>query len=274
LKTLKQLTLNLDVRVGRYLNITHPALIRSPQLQKLGHGVLTRKEWTEARLAGYNQAGIDSIALDTDTSYLARAFGIERRKLESGLRLANYIEHAGYRTILEVGCGEMITSWAIKSRLPAIQYFATDYDNFLIEKMKRLPILDPIAKNCVSIDDMDASYLRHYDLVTAWDLFYALDTKQMVSFMRNIKAASCTLVVCSSQIIGPVRALSYFLKSRLWNYAGQCRRGELRAHGFKCSVGYYRNIALKLGMSCKLIDNPPICDRVGDCYYFIEIATR
>lgn len=230
-----------------------------------GRGVYTREEWAQARRVGYNDAGPESAAIDTEVGFLRRAFGGERRKLESGLRLADHLKQAGYRSVLEVGCGEMITSWAIKSRLPEIRYLATDYDDFVVAKCRRLRLLEPIEKACLDVDAVTVAELQPFDVVVAWEVFYAFDTVRFVRFLEKVKAADSALIICSGQLVGPLRAASYLVKSRMQGYAGRCERGEVRAHGFKCSVGHYRQIAAGLGLACRL---------VGDCYVFLEFTAR
>lgn len=91
---LKQLALNGDVWLGQWLDLQHLAHTREAFVPG-GRGVYAREEWTQARRAGDNDAGPESAAIDTEAGFLRRVFGGERRKLESGLRLADHLEQAG-----------------------------------------------------------------------------------------------------------------------------------------------------------------------------------
>jgi len=105
----KQLALNWDVRLGTHLPIRHVAYTEETLL-KSGRGAYSREEWTLARRTGYNRAGPEAQELDSESSFLRRALGSERRKVLTGLRLADYLSGATCRSVLEIGCGEMISA--------------------------------------------------------------------------------------------------------------------------------------------------------------------
>ena len=270
---LKQLILKYDARLGSLLAIRHIAYTAEKILNQ-GQGAYTREEWTKARQAGYNQAGSNTQELDSEVSFLRRAFGVEQRKLQTGLRLAPYLQLSGCQAVLEVGCGEMITGWAIKSCLPGLRYCATDYDDFVIQKCQKLPLLDSLEKFTLDIDAVPVDLLGQFQVILAWDVFYAFDTARLSLFLNKIKAARTNLMICSSQITGPFRSFSYLLKSRLHGYAAYCTTGRLRAHGFKCSLRYYFQLAKIHGLDCELIAPPPLDSPAGDSYYFIKISSR
>ena len=71
---LKQLTLNGDVWLGQWLDLQHLGYTRESFVPGT-RGVYAREEWTKARQAGYNDAGIGSSAIDTEAGFLRRAFG-------------------------------------------------------------------------------------------------------------------------------------------------------------------------------------------------------
>jgi hypothetical protein len=81
-------------------------------------------------------------------------------------------------------------------------------------------------------------------------------------------------MMCTGQLVGPLRGLSYAVKSRLSDYGGRSRSGELRGHGFKCSVRYYQNVARRCGLDCEIADAPPANSEAGDCYFFLRFAER
>lgn len=267
--SLKLALQNWDILAGQFCAIAHTAYT-SERILAEGQGAYTQEEWERARKAGYNAAGLNSTALDTETGFLHRAFGIELRKVVSGLRMAHYLEKTAVTSVLEVGCGEMITSWAIKSRLPHLRVTATDYDAFVVSKCQKLPLLDPLEKDCLNIDDVTVDYLRRHQVILAWDVFYAFDSPRLLVFLTKLKAAKTRLVVCSSQIIGPLRAFSYFIKSRLHRYDAACRRGAMRDHGFKCTIGHYQKLAASVGLRCKKVSMPDPCERTGDLYVFVQ----
>lgn len=270
---LKQLILNCDARLGSLLTIQHIAYTAENILVE-GRGAYTREEWAKTRQAGYNSIGPNAEELDSETSFLRRAFGIEQRKLQTGLRLVPHLKLSRCNAVLEVGCGEMITGWVIKSCLPALRYCASDYDEFVIQKCRKLPLLDSLEKFTLDIDAVSVDLLSKFHLIVAWDVFYAFETERLSRFLEKIKIARANLMICSSQITGPLRTLSYLLKSRLWGYAADCISGRLRAHGFKCSLRYYIELAKRSGLKCELVESPPLNSPAGDSYYFIKISSR
>lgn len=271
--SLKQLILNCDARLGSLLNIKHTAYTAENILVQ-GQGAYSQEEWTKARKAGYNRAGLNAKELDSEASFLRRAFGIEQRKLQTGLRLVPHLLLSGYHAVLEVGCGEMVTSWVIKSCLPGLRYCATDYDDFVIQKCRKLPLLNSLEKLTLDIDAISVDLLREFQLIVAWDVFYAFETARLSLFLDKIKIARTNLMICSSQITGPLRTLSYLLKSGLRGYAAKCITGRFRAHGFKCSLRYYYELAKRSGLDYELVASPPLDSPAGDSYYFIKISSR
>lgn len=269
--TIKPLFQGWDVRVGRWVRIQHTAYMQE-QVLVSGRGVYTRDDWTRARQADFRNMA--ATAAEADEQFLQRALGVERRKLDSGLRLADWIERVGARSVLELGCGEMITGWAIKGRLPHLRYVATDFDSFVIERARCTPLLAGLEKSVLDVDEVSAETLAGFDLVAAWDVFYAFSTERLERFLAKIKASGSVFMMCTGQLVGPMRSLSYAVRSRLSDYGGRCRGGQLRDHGFKCSVGYYRDVARRCDLACEIADAPPWHSGTGDCYFFVRFGGR
>lgn len=266
---IKSLIQNLDVSAGRYVTIHHTAYAELPvQGLENGRGAYSREDWTRARQAGH-YGPADST--EPDTAFLRRAFGAEHRKLVSGLRFADWANRAGVVSVLELGSGEMITSWAIHGRLPHARYLATDFDPFVVRTCERIPLLAGIEKAVLDIDDIDVALVAQFNVIVAWDVFYAFTTERMIRLLVKIKAAGAVLMICSSQIVGPLRGLSYLIKSRLHGYAARCRAGDCRDHGFKSSLRYHQGLARRTGLKCELVEAPPWAGRSGDSYFFIKL---
>jgi predicted nicotinamide N-methyase len=270
---LKRLAVVGDAIAGRFLSIQHTAY-KAERFRASGGGVYIKDDWARAWRADLASADRTATEFGPDGAFLWRAFGPERRKLESGLRLAEWIHLVQVQSVLEIGSGEMITSWAIKGRLPHIRYVATDYESAVVDRCRQTPMLTTIQKDTLDADEVDPPILAQFDLVVAWDVFYAFSTARMEKFLDKIRQAGCRFLMASSQIVGPGRALSYAIKSRIFDYAGQCRAGRLRDHGFKCSLGYYRRLARRAGLEASLVDSPPWTGLTGDCYFFIGFSAR
>lgn len=266
---LRQLLLNLDVSAGAWWPIQHIAYSRSSLLRG-GRGAWTRDEWTRARLEGYEGAVPDHLdAATAQARFVSRAFGAERRKLESGWRLADWIRAEGVRSVLEIGCGEMVTSWAIKVCTPEVRYVASDFDALVIERSRAVPALTGIETRVADVDALSTPEIESFDLVVGWDVLYAFSTERLIALLEKFRRGGTRLMMCSGQIVGPLRALLYAAKSRAFNYKAQCAAGVIRDHGFKCSVRYYDLLARRVGLRCRLVDSPPVDERFGDCYFFL-----
>lgn len=262
----KRALLDADVLLGRFAPIRHTAYSQVDGLGS-GRGVLTREEWTLARERGYD-GPVDERS-DPDERFLTRAYGAELRKHESGYRLAQWVKTQPIRSVLEIGCGEMITGWTIAAGLPRVRYVSSDFDPLVIERARAVRVLRDMEKCVLDVFTVTPDDLRAFDLVVAWDVLYAFSDEQLLTLLEKIKNAGTRLVMCSSQIVGPVRALSYAIKSRAFDYASQCASGTLRDHGCKCSLGHYRSVAERAGLRCKLLGLPPNRPQSGDRYYFV-----
>src|SRR5687767_3578739 len=101
----------------------------------------TADEWSAARKSGYRGVGPDAGELSTDTRYLRRMFTRHVRNTFAALRFARTFDLSHTRGVLEVGCGEMVQAWVLKTVYPHLRYVATDFDPFVIERCAALATL-------------------------------------------------------------------------------------------------------------------------------------
>jgi len=265
---LKRLAVNVDIALGQWFASRYVAYRAATPFDEGRGPLVSAHDWTVARERGY-----DGAAPSGDEVYFARAFGPERRKLISGWRLADWIAgQPGVRSVLEVGCGTMIASWAISARLPELRYVASDFDPLVIERMNTVRALDHLEKVRLDIDSIDGSDLEAFDLVIGWDVFYAFTPERFGAFLRKIAETRAQLMMCSSQIAGPLRSLSFHWKSTAAGYAERTARGELRDHGYWHTVRTYDLMAQEVGLRCRLVDLPPCDPRSGDTYAFLRFG--
>ena len=266
---------NIDLYFGLATNILFPAYIEEKFL-KSGSGTYLREEWILARANNYCNAGLNLSKIQNDNSYIKRALGEEYRKLISGIRFCRKFDLSKVKTILEIGCGEMITSLAIKMANPHLRYIASDFDPSIIEACSRLSILNGIEKVVLDINELDIDYLFNVDLIVAWEVLYAFNPSELNKLIYKCATSKTRLVIASAQFIGPINWLLFHLKNayrKLFglSYSELASRHIIREHGTKYSLGYINRLAKQHGMAFKIkcFSN---CDvDTGDAYSFIEL---
>lgn len=259
---IKNALLKIDVLLGQFFKLEHLALIDT---NIKGSGNFDENDWQKYRSMYY-----ESDENDKATKYIQRMLTYEKRKLISSWRLSGYLKKRDYKSILELGSGEMFTGLAIKSSLPELRYVSTEYDSYIINICQAIPFLKSIEKEKIDIKHIKEDYLLNFDCILAWDVFYAFNDEDFIKFIQ--KLIKSDLIVCTSQLIGPVRALSYFLKSVIYKYPSKILKGNLRAHGHKHSLGRYKKLAEKANLNCKLINTPSWF--FGDSYYFVLFSKK
>lgn len=270
---MKQFFLNLDICLGKYFPLSHTAYTEETILTSAG-GVYSQEEWVLARSKGYNDSGENLSALNSADSYYNRAYSIESRKLISALRLTRNFDFSRINTVLEVGCGEMITSLAIKTAFPHLSYTASDFDQSIINKCKSLPCLDKVDKAIVDIRRLQVADLKNVDLILSWDVFYAFSDEELFSFFKILAQSNTKCVMCTSQLIGPLRFLSFKLRDHLGllvgkGYKNLAAKGIIRDHGFKRTVRKFMSMAKTMSIDVELVGFPSMERSFGDSYSFV-----
>ena len=262
---LRRLLLNCDVRAGRALPLKLPAYIQEPILRGAG-GVYTRDEWSQTRASGYRGAGVNSAQLDDDAGYLRRMFSTHVGNLHAALRLAETFDFSTHQSVLEFGCGEMIQAYIVKTIYPHLRYQASDFDPYIVEKCRRLPLLSALEKEVRDVSVLTAVDLAGFDLVLSWELLYALDDAKVSNLFNAVGKAGISLLACTTQLTGPLRSTLRALKNLNWrpggfHYDRLARSGKLRAHGWCPSIAYYERLARPFGLRLTRLWTPPSSGR-------------
>ena len=221
---LRRKLINLDLWAGRGVALKLPAYIEE-RWSVSRQGSYTAEEWSHARMAGYrgNEAGRP--LLDTEEGYRHQLATHNAPAVQAANRLAVTLNFQCYHSILEIGCGEMAQAYTLTSLFSHLRYRATDFDPFVIEKCLRLPLLNRIEKGVLDVSRIAASDLAGFDLLTGWEIIYALDE--------------------------PV------LHTVLSAYQRLVAERRLRIHGWNSSLGYYRRQARQAGMKLSRFWLPP-----------------
>ena len=268
----KDILINADVLNGRYISLKQPAYIEE-DIPTDGAGVYSSEEWTKARSSGYRDAGENSSELDSNESYLSRILTKHSRNTLASLRLLRTFEFQSYGSILELGCGEMVQAFVIKSAYPRIRYRATDFDPFIVDKCSRLSILDGLEKDVLDVAGLSAEMLHDFDLLISWEMDYALDNDKLLAILRSAKEANVPYLTCNTQYIGLIKYLVRKVKNLSWRpgglyYKRMIEEGKMRMHGRQCSIGYYRRLAEQAGMSLSSVAVPPLSRPLEDNFVY------
>lgn len=269
---LKDLLISADVLGGKYLTLKQSAYIEEGILTD-GAGVYSPEEWTKARSLGYRDAGINSSELDSNESYLSRIFTKHSRNTLAALRLIKAFDFQSYDSILELGCGEMIQAFVIKSAYPHIRYTATDFDPFIIDKCSKLRILDGLEKDVLDVAILSAGMLADFDLLISWEMNYALDDDRLLAILRSAKEANIPYLACDTQYIGLIKYCVRKLKNLIgqpsgFYYQRMADEGKMRMHGRQISIGYYKRLAKLADMSLSSVVVPPLSRPAEDNFVY------
>ena len=172
----------------------------------------------------------------------------------------------------------MITSYVITSAYPHLVYLSTDFDEYIINKVSPLSLLKNIKKEILDVKQIDSERMREFDVLLAWEVLYAFTEKDLRSLFSKMFKANTELIICTSQISGPLRYLGYSVKNILGLLRGQGYKYNadklrtIRAHGFKYSLNKLQKIASREGLAVRLLAHGNCDVTSGDCYNFIVIS--
>lgn len=218
-------------------------------------GPYTADEWRQTRIKGYNKIGADASAVSNNQKYLGRIFSTERRKLLAALSLAEHFDFNNYSSILEIGCGEMIQAFVIKNSFPHVRYRATDLDSYIIEKCAQLSVLANLEKGTFNLMDDGLEKFEGIDLVIGWGVEYAIDRKHLFQFLRSARERSVPVLLCTQQIIGMLRYVSRYVRTRGFHANFLAKKG-VRLHGWVRSFRFWREIADRVNMHMRIMRAP------------------
>ncbi|MEI8088790.1 MAG: hypothetical protein WCG63_04260 [Opitutaceae bacterium] len=260
---LRRRLINLDLWAGRSIALKLPAYIEE-RWSLNREGAYTAEEWSHARSAGYrgNEAGRP--LLDTEEGYRQQLATHNAPAAQAANRLAGTLDFQRYRTILEIGCGEIAQAYTLTNLFPHLRYRATDFDPFVIEKCLGLPLLNRIEKSVLDVSRIAASDLAGFDLLAGWEIIYALDEPVLHTVLSVCHEAGVPFMAATSQLLGPIRYLRRTWSDTAWGLHGSAyqrlvAKRRLRMHGWNPSLGYYQRQAARAGMRLSRFWLPPPC---------------
>jgi hypothetical protein len=265
-RMVKNVYSDIEPWTGAMFPLETPSYTDNPNTVGAGEGVETAQDWTNARRKGATSRGTDGTQLDSDENYVRYVFGIESINLIGTLSLARVFDFGKYRSIFEIGCGDMAQAFVIHRLYPQIKYVATDLDPYVIERCAQLPLLSGIDKrvlDVLSIPD-DQFPFAGFDLLSGWGMEYALDDIQLLRLFQMVQRAGIPFLMCSASTIGLIQYVRHWNGSR--KKQSLLAQRKLRMTGWRRSVGKFRSLARQAGL------NMEILGRFG--YHFCVVLKR
>ncbi len=246
---LKDVFTDIDVWMSKYISLEQPLTTVDENLDcKVGPvEVYSAEEWKITRTKGYNKIGEDGIKISDNHKYLNHMICDDTRKLLAALSLVRNFDFQKYNSIFEIGCGEMIQAFIIKQYFPNIRYLVTDIDPYIIEKCSKLSLLSQIEKAIYNVMEDDPIIFDGFDLLISWGVEYAIDYDKLLKLLCSAKKYSVPFLMCTQQIIGPMRYMSRKIKTMSFNPQKMLEMG-VRLHGWTRSLNYFKKLAKKSNM--------------------------
>lgn len=243
---------DLDMWFGSLLALETPSYTDDPNVLRTGQGVFSAAEWGVTRRKGADVFGTDGTQYDTDQKYLRHVFGTESTNVIGAILLAKLFDFQRYKSILEIGCGDMAQAFVIHHLHPNIAYTATDLDSYIIERCSTLKLLDGIEKRVLDIAASgDEVALDRFDLLMSWGVDYALDDDQFIGLLRMIRHANVPYLMCSATALGPVKYVAHWLTQK--NKSRLLEEGKLRVQGRNRSARRFQRLAQAAGVKARVL---------------------
>ena len=137
-------------------------------------------------------------------------------KFAVGEYLAIYLKKLSAKSILSLGCGECYHEYAIKLAAPEIKITATDFDPFVVEKVRAfLPEIDTAEVFDIKQDDF-SRFQGKYDTVLMIGVDYVLSDDEVVDFLKKVSIVNANhFIMISDSYIASSQVLKHIILSRL-----------------------------------------------------------
>jgi len=225
----------------------------NPNTVGRGVGVETPEDWTSARRKGSLARGTDGTELSDDEKYLRYILGAESINVIGVLSLAKAFDFGKYRSIFEIGCGDMAQAYVIHRLYPHVKYVATDFDPYVIDRCSQLSGLAGIEKgvlDVLSLPSEDVPFAG-FDLLASWGMEYALNDEQFLQLLRKVQQSRVPYLMCSATTIGLVQYARHRRAAK--QKQTLVDQGKLRKTGWLRSVGRFRHLAQQSGLKTQAL---------------------
>lgn len=225
-----------------------PGYSDDPNVVSRGEGVYTAEDWSITRQKGLASFGTDGTQFDSDDNYLRYIFGPEAMNVIGALSLSKSFDFSAYRSIYEIGCGDMAQAYVIHRLYPQIRYVATDLDPYVIQRCSRLSCLSGIEKYSLDVLSVasDAVPFAGFELLMSWGMEYALDDGQLLRLMQLAADKRVPYLMCSATATGLGKYLRYLLNTP--KRRRLLRERRIRFSGWERSLLRFRALSRKGGL--------------------------
>lgn len=220
---------------GWLASLCVPGYISDPATVGRGEGVYKAEDWSIARQR--------DLPWDNDESYLRYIFGREGMNVIGAISLAQQFDFGRYRSVWEIGCGDMAQAYITRRLYPSIRYVATDLDPWVIDRCSKLSVLEGIDKrvlDVLSVAEHEAPFAGS-DLLVSWGMEYALDDEQFLRLLRMARRQQVPYLMCSATTIGLGKYLRYVAGA--FRRARRIKQREIRLTGWERSPLHFYRLA-------------------------------
>jgi hypothetical protein len=244
---------DIEPWTGWVASLRVPGYSDDPNVVANGDSVYTAEDWSRTRRAGLASFGTDGTQFDSNEKYLRYIFSTESHNVIAAMLLAKAFDLSRYRSIYEIGCGDMAQAYVIHSLHPAIRYVATDLDPYVIERCSRLTVLDGIEKSVLNVLEVPeaAPPFAGFDLLTSWGMEYALDDAQLLRLLHMACRHRVPYLLCSATTVGLGKYVRYLLSSP--KRRRLLRQQRLRHAGWERSVLRFAQLARAANMRMRAL---------------------
>lgn len=216
-----------------------------------GAGVYTAAEWSRTRRIGAAGDALHASAYDSDEQYRRYVMQVAGSKVASVTALMDAFDFGRFSKIFEVGCGDMSQALHITKRWPDVEYVATDFDPYVIERCATLPVLSGIRKQVFDVLADSHEAFAGFDLLVSFGLDAALDDGQFGALLASVRRLQVPYLMCSPTTIGPIVQLYQWSSRRARQRMLDERR--IRMHGWARSVSYFSKLASAAGVPMRSV---------------------
>ncbi|MBI3899621.1 MAG: hypothetical protein HY308_15190 [Gammaproteobacteria bacterium] len=249
----KRLAGELEPWTGWLASLKTPGYSDDPNVVGMGEGIYTADDWSRTRRQGLASFGTDGTQFDSDDNYLRYIFSSEGMNVVAAISLARVFDFNRYRSIFEIGCGDMSQAYVLHRLYPQKRYVATDLDPYVIDRCSRLSVLAGIEKSALNVLAIDegAAPFAGFDLLMSWGMEYALDDTQLLRLLKLVRRHRVPYLMCSATALGLGKYVRHLLfsskRKRLLN------ERRLRFSGWERSVRHFSQLARTADLRLKVI---------------------
>jgi hypothetical protein len=249
----RQLAQEIEPWTGWLASLKVPGYSDDPNVVGVADGVYTAEDWSNTRRKGLESFGTDGTQFDTDEKYLRYIFGSEGMNVVAAITLAKAFDFGRYRSIYEIGCGDMAQAYVLKRLNPSTRYVATDLDPYVIDRCSQLPALRGIEKGVLNVLTMDQTTppFAGFDLLMSWGMEYALDDTQLSGLLQTVERQRIPYLMCSATVMGLGKYARYLLLSS--RHKRLLRQQRVRLSGWERSVLHFSRLARGAGLRMRVV---------------------